>query len=95
MTKYFKNTFKRLSNFDFAATFAPGFYIYSKVLLFGVQSYFIADWKLWLGDWEHFQPMMQQLPSFLLFCCWDDNSIRTILKPSYVSEYMCGPGSDT
>ena len=40
------------------------------------------------GDREHLQPMMQQLPSFLLFCCCDDYSISTILKPSYVSECM-------
>ena len=42
-------------------------------------SYFIADWEHGLGDWEHLEPMMQQLPSFL-FCCF--------LKPSYVSECM-------
>ena len=50
--------------------------------------YFIADWEHWLGDWEHLQPMTQQLPSFLLFGCCDENSMHTILKPSYVSEYI-------
>ena len=51
-------------------------------------TYFIADWEHWLGDWEHLEPMMQQLYSFLLFCCCDDKSIRATFKPSYVSKYM-------
>ena len=25
------------------------------------QSFFIADWKHWLVDWEHLESMMQQL----------------------------------
>ena len=53
-------------------------------------TYFIADWEHWLGDWEHLGPMMQQLYSFLLFCCCDDKSIRATFKPSYVSKYMRG-----
>ena len=48
-------------------------------------AYFKADWKHWLGDWEHLEPMMQQLHSFLLFCCCDDKSVRATFKPSYVS----------
>ena len=58
--------------------------------VFGLGSYFIADWEHWLGDWEHLEPMMQQLYSFLLFCCCDDKSIRATFKPSYVSKYMFG-----
>ena len=50
--------------------------------------YFIADWEHWLGDWEHLEPMMQQLYSFLLFCCCDDKSIHATFKPSYISKYM-------
>ena len=53
-----------------------------------LKAYFIADWEHWLGDWEHLKPMMQQLHSFLLFRCCNNNSIRAILKPSYVSKYM-------
>ena len=46
-------------------------------------AYFIADWKHWLGDWEHLEPMMQQLYSFLLFCCCCDNkAILKTFKPS-------------
>ena len=41
----------------------------------------------WLGDWEHLEPMMQQLHSFLLFCSCDDDSMCAIFKPSYISKY--------
>ena len=54
----------------------------------GSTPYFILDWEYWLVDWELLEPIMQQLHSFFLFCCCDDNSTRAIFKPSYVSKYM-------
>ena len=59
-----------------------------RAALVDVAPYLTADWEHWLGDWEHLEPMMQQLYSFLLFCCCDDKSIRATFKPSYISKYM-------
>ena len=29
-------------------------------------------WEYWLSGWEYLEPMMQQLHSFLLFCCCEE-----------------------
>ena len=51
-----------------------GMYPYISSPFFGpFHSDAIFNWKYWLSNWENLEPIMQQLHSFLLFCCEEKN----------------------
>ena len=53
----------------------------------GLRVYPIFDWEYWLGilsNWKYLEPMMQQLHSFLLFCCCEEKMQHLKVKASSV-----------
>ena len=45
-------------------------------------AYPIFNWEYWLSNWEYLEPMVQQLHSFLLFCCCEEKLLNLKVKAS-------------
>ena len=61
-----------------------------RAILGDLWTYFFIECQNWLGDWGKHEPMMQQVHSFLLFCCCEEKLQRANVKTRHpVYDKVC------